>query len=463
MRISHLAGANWRSVGLLLLWLSLRGLLTAQSAPAEQMGDSLTIFDHSADSRYWISGQINVIFQAHPAFPAKYSGENSLHADAEHATSRVMTLFMGWRFNSTTALLVDLESAGGRGISDALGLAGFTNLDVVRNPDLGAKPYLARWMIHKIIPLSERTIEIDRNALSMFKKLPARRLEIRAGKFSLVDFFDLNSVGSDSHLQFMNWTIDNNGAYDYAANTRGYTDGALVEYDDRQWTVRFAETLMPKVANGINLEANLQHAHAENLEFEIRKGLIPHRSGTLRVLSYVNHGNMGNYRQAVDAFLAGKTPRPDIQAHPRQVRVKYGLGINLDQKLTDTLSVFGRFGWNDGHNESFAYTEVDQTLSFGWILRGDRWKRHSDHFGVAFVANAISGDHRRYLALGGRGFLLGDGALTYGREQIVETFYTAHLWRGLFLGPGLQHVVNPGYNRDRGPVLVPTLRFHVDF
>jgi high affinity Mn2+ porin len=431
--------------------------------PSDNSDEATTIFNHSQTSRFWVSGQFNTILQWHPSFPAKYSGPNSLRPEGENATSRVMTLYMGMQITHSTELFFDLESAGGRGISDALGAAGFTNLDVVRNPTLGSTPYLARLMIRQIIPLSSETVEAERGPFTLATKLPARRLEVRVGKFSTVDFFDVNSVGSDSHLQFMNWTVDNNGAFDYAADTRGYTYGLLLEYEDKRWALRFAECLMPKVANGINLDLNLSRARGENLELELRRNFLPHRAGILRLLAYANHANMGNYREAINAFLNGRDATLDITAHRQQGRVKYGFGLNIEQEVADGLRVFGRFGWNEGKNESFAYTEVDNTVEAGADLRGTRWKRKLDKVGLAFVSNGISKDHRTYLALGGQGFLLGDGGLTYGRETIFETYYTAHLWRGIFSSLDLQHVANPGYNKDRGPVLAPAFRMHVDF
>ena len=422
-----------------------------------------TILPHSDKSRFWISGQINTIFQWHLSFRARYSGDNSLKPQAENATSGLVTLYTGVQLSPKTEVIFDLESTQGHGLSEALGLAGFTNLDVVRNPDLGAKPYVARLMIRYIIPLGKEMVDAQRGPISLATKLPARRLEIRAGKFSLVDFFDLNSIGSDSHLQFLNWTVDNSGAYDYAADTRGYTWSVMVEYHDRNWALRFAEGLMPKVANGINLDLNLKRAGAENLEFELRRNFLPKRAGVLRLLSYLNHANMGNYRQAIERFRAGLDPLPDITAHPQQVRRKFGVGVNVEQEISKTLRLFGRYGWNDGRNESFAYTEVDNTLAVGGDFKGDAWKRKQDKIGAVFVTNGISGDHRLYLALGGKGFLLGDGALTYGRENIFEGYYTLHLWPGIFTSFDLQHINNPGYNRDRGPVLVPSVRLHLDF
>src|SRR5581483_999126 len=174
-----------------------------------------------------------------------------------------LTLFTGLRLTNTTEFLCDIQETGGHGIGEAFGLAGFTNLDVVRNPALSKAPYIARLIYHQIIPLGANTVPQLRGPYSLFPRLPERRIEIRFGKFSLADFFDLNTYGSDQNFQFMNWTIDNNGAWDYAADTRGYTYAAMIEYDSPHWSLRFAEALMPKAANGIHLDADLSRARSE--------------------------------------------------------------------------------------------------------------------------------------------------------------------------------------------------------
>lgn len=439
----------------------------AQSQPpaAEETPDvasSTTIFNHPP-GRFWLSGQINIISQSNPAFPAAYSGPNSFGPGAQEATSRVITLYTGMELTPSTQVILDIESAGGHGLSNGAGLGGFTDLDVVRTPTLGQTPYLARFLVEKTISLGGGSVENDRGALSLPQSLPARRLEIWAGKFSAVDFFDVNPVGSDSHLQFMNWAVDDDAAYDYAANTRGYTWGAVLQIYDRNWAVRFGEAMMPKVANGENLDANLARAHSENLEFELDPSLLSHRATAIRLLSYVNHADMGNYREAIDGFLSGRNRVPDVTLTRRQGRVKYGFDVNLYQDFGDGVRGFARWGWNDGRNESFVYTEVDRTASLGGDLSGSHWRRNLDKVGAAFVVDALSGDHRRYLQLGGKGFILGDGGLDYGLEKIFETYYTFHLWRGVFASADVQHITNPGYNRVRGPVLVPSLRLHVDF
>jgi len=453
---------------ILCLWTvapSVAADVPAQTADPEQTSDSdpqTTVFRHPESARWYIAGQINVIFQAHPRFHAPYTAANSLKPWGQSATSRVATLYTGVQLTRSTDFLFDMESASGRGLSDALGLAGFTNLDVVRNPQLGGAPYLARVMLHQIIPLSREKVESERTPFSLATEVPVRRLELRAGKFGMADFFDLNSVGGDSHTQFLNWTIDNNGAYDYAADTRGYTWGGIADFEDRHWGVRFAEAAMPTVANGIKFQTDLSLAHAENVEFEFRGHLRPERATVVRLLGYVNHANMGVYSEAIHNFLDGETPRPEITAHPLQVKMKYGAGLNIEQQLTAHLCAYGRLGWNDGHTESYVYTEVDRHGEGGLLVAGELWRRKLDKVGFAFAINGLSPDHREYLALGGQGFLLGDGKLNYGRESILESFYTLHLWRGVYTSFDLQYVANPGYNRDRGPVVVPGLRLHID-
>jgi len=421
------------------------------------------MFPHFKNSRFWLSGQMNFVFETHPEFRAPYSGPHSLSPDYEKGTSRLLTLYTGIRLNTSTELLVDIEEAGGSALSLGFGLAGDANLDIVRNPLLSKQPYLGRGMIHKVFALSSDKIENERNAFSLFDELPRRRLELRFGKFSMPDFFDLNSVGSDTHFQFLNWTTDNNGAWDYAADTRGYTVGLTADYEDRNWGFRFGEALMPKVANGIDLVWRPWQVHAENYEFELRRGFIPKKSGVIRLLAYTNYANMGIYRDAVAQFEKGEVEVPDITNHPWHITRKYGFGANIEQELAPNLTAFARFGWNNGKTESFAYTEVDQTFAAGLGARGRWWHRRYDRAGLAVVTNGICKDHQEYLRLGGLGFLLGDGNLTYGRETIVETYYTAHVWRGIYVAPGLQHINNPGYNRDRGPVLVPSFRLHLEF
>ena len=431
---------------------------------APKAGTDETFLDHGGKEPFWFGAEINSILQMHPSFDARYSGPNSLQPQSEAALSGLISLYTAYRVFRTTEVVMDIESALGGGLSNALGLAGFTNLDVVRNPSLSHEPYVARAEIHQVIALGGPwEPNDDRDWDNSAPEAPRHRLELRAGKLSVPDVFDINPAGSDSHRQFMNWTVDNNGAYDYAADTRGYTYGFVVEYQGPRVEARFGEFLMPKVANGIDLDFDLGQAHAENFELEIKYARGDYWRGTLRLLAYHNTANMGSYREAIDAYRSGLDTAPDIVAYRKQGRTKYGFGANVYQELGPLFRAFLRMGWNDGANESFAYTEVDNTFEIGGDVRGAPWHRPDDKIGLALVSNGISDDHAEYLRLGGSGFLLGDGTLRYGRETIVEQYYDFHIWRGAFAAEDVQLIANPGYNQDRGAVWVISLRGHLEF
>ena len=428
---------------------------------------------HPDSQSWWLSGEANIIFQGRLPFHELYEGTNSFRNSAEYKTSLLGTIYTALRpthsIRYNTDLILDMESTGGRGLSQALGLAGFTNLDVVRNPNLGPAPYLSHYEIHQVIGFTQQSTSQDPGPWALAPSVPVRRIEFRIGKMSVPDFFDLNKVGSDSHLQFMNWAVDNNGAWDYAADTRGYSVGGMAEYDDRIWSVRYGIFAMPTVANGIDMDWAFSRAHGQNGEFEFRHSLVQKRKGTERLLFYANRAHMGTYREAVEDFLNGTDTAkygvavPTITLHEHFSALKYGVGYNAEQEVTENLRVFARFGWNEGQHETFAYTEIDQTVLAGADYAGTRWHRPVDKVGLAVVSNAIKADHREYLKLGGLGFLLGDGNLNYGRENIVESYYNWHAWRGLFYALDVQHIDSPGYNRDRGPAWVGSVRAHVDF
>jgi high affinity Mn2+ porin len=416
---------------------------------------------HHPDAAWWLSAQLNLIAQGQPGFHSPYEGDHSFRAKDYHRASFVATVYAGYEVTPNTAIVIAGESAGGGGLSEAVGIAGFTNLDVVRNPTLGVAPYLGRAFIEQVIPLSDHRVASDRNPLHVLRSVPDHRIEIRAGKFGTVDVFDQNEGATDSHLQFMNWAIDNNGAYDYAADTRGYSLGATIEYDAPLFAVRFGEMLMPTVANGIDYDTDIANARGENLEVEIHDCIAGH-PGLVRVLAYANHAKMGSYAEALAELRADVVTVPDVTDTRLAGRIKYGFGLNAEQEVATDTNVFGRLGWNEGHYESFAYTEIDNTLLLGADMRGGRWHRPGDKVGIAVVTNGLSADHRAYLAAGGEGFLLGDGKLAYGRETILETYYTARAYRGIFPALDVQVIDNPGYNRDRGPAIVGSVRLHVE-
>jgi hypothetical protein len=449
-----------RSVLVVVALVAMPALALADDPDGDGIDNDLYLIPHPARS-WWISGQLNVITQLQPGFHSPYEGEHSLRTEDTHATSFVGTIYGAYEVTHLTAVMLAVESAGGAGLSNALGVAGFTNLDVVRNPTLGATPYIGRVLIDQIIPLSDEYVIASRVPFDVLRRLPKRRFEIRAGKVSTVDMFDVDSVGSDSHLQFMNWAIDNNGAYDYAADTRGYSLGAILEYAEPLWALRYGALLMPTVANGIDYDTDIAHARGEQLELEIDDCIHGH-PGVIRVLGYLNHAKMGNYDESIAEYRQGIVDTPDITATRLAGRTKYGFGFNMEQDLDPDLRAFVRLGWSDGKNESFAYTEIDNTVLAGFELHGPRWSRPLDQLGVAGVTNGLSDSHRTYLELGGSGFLLGDGKLHYGRENIFEAYYTMFAHRGVYPAIDVQVISHPGYNIDRGPVVVGSFRLHLE-
>jgi high affinity Mn2+ porin len=469
----------WRRLGRILVAASLmivcslsfqRALaqlpdVTSRQKPGPQGPDEspTTMFPHLPDGRFWFSGQMNVIDQAHPPFSASYSGPNSFQTPAQNAAGQVTTLYTGMQFTKSSEVLLDFEAAAGLGLSGALGIAGFTNLDAVRDATLSNAPYLSRVMYHQVFALGREKTDGNRGPLSTFNKLPVRRVEMRVGRFGMTDFFDTNAVGSDSHLQFLNWSIDQNGAYDFTGDARGYTWGVLTEYQSPKWGARFSEALMPGPQNGGPLVWNLRKANTSNAEVELHHGVLRKKDGVIRLLGYLNHANMGVYHAANEQYLQGLSTQPNIGDHPFRVTSKSGLGINLEQAVMENVTLYARFGWNDGKTESWSFTEIDHTVSSGVGVLGRLWKRNNDRTGIAFALNGISREHARYLELGGLGFVLGDSGLQYAKEKEAEVYYTAHVWRGLFLGPDLQYVVDLGYNKSRGPVIVPSFRVHTEF
>jgi hypothetical protein len=412
-------------------------------------------------NKYWLSGQLNVVTQFHPAFHASYSGPSSLQSDPEIAPTWVATIYTGYELSSTTEFFFDIESARGKGVSGALGLGGLGDLDAVTDGRATAAPYTARAMVRKIIPLSAQMVSEGRSPLGLAANLPARRLEVRVGKMSLTDFFDLNAVGSDSHLQFLNYSIDNNAAYDIPANSRGYTYAALAELYQPAWTARFAEALEPKDTSGLHSDWNLSRSRSENLELELHPSIHDKQPFTIRALAFLNHASMGSYPAAVSAFLSGQDSHPDLALHIRRGS-NYGFGLNGETTIGETLRLFSRFGWNEGTKEVFQFAEADRTVALGGDLSGKLWKEPTHRIGMAFAANGLLSSHRNYLALGGQSYLLGDGALDYGHEKILEAYYNVPLRHGFYAAFDVQQIWNPGYNQARGPVTIFGLRLHAE-
>jgi len=403
--------------------------------------------------------QETTITQYKPAFSAPYSGRNSLITSQETQTSITSTLFGDARLWKGAEAVFDPELSGGSGLSKTLGIAGFPNGETFRIGSSAPAIYIARLYFKQTFEWGKEkdTITDDQNQLAGLKS--KRYFSFVLGKFGMADFFDGNQYSHDPRMQFMNWALMDNGAWDYPANTRGYVLGAYAELGQPDWTLRFALTMVTTTANGAVWDAKVLHANTQTMEYE-RRYEIDGQKGTVRILGFLNNGKFGNYREAIN--LNPKAPNVDTtQAYGRH---KYGFGISADQSITNDFGVFAKVSANDGHTETWFFTEIDRSVSFGGVLKGTSWKRNDDELGLAFIGNGLSADHRDYLADGGYGFLIGDGRLNYSPEMIAELYYKINAFQKKFwLTPDYQFILNPAYNADRGPVNVFSLRAHIEF
>jgi high affinity Mn2+ porin len=415
--------------------------------------------DTLKQQRFNFHFQQTIITQYKPAFTAPYTGQNSLLPTEETQTSLTTTFFGGARLWKGAEAYFNPEMSGGAGLSKTLGVAGFPNGETFRVGSAEPKLYIARLYLNQNFTWGNDrdTMKDDLNTLAGFKS--KRYFSITLGKFGMSDYFDGNAFSHDPRTQFMNWSLMSNGAWDYPANTRGYVIGSFFELGLPTWTLRFAFTMNTTQANESIWDAKIGKANTETMEFEKRYS-INGKKGTFRVLTFLNNGKMGDYNIAI----AQNPPAPNIDSTQHYGRHKYGFGLNAEQNITDDLGVFAKASLNDGHTETWFFTEIDQSVSFGGVLKGTSWHRKNDEIGLAFVGNGISKPHRNYLADGGYGFLIGDGRLNYAHELIAEIYYKLDAFQEKFwLTPDYQFIINPAYNKDRGPVHVFGLRAHIEF
>lgn len=415
--------------------------------------------DSVKTERTSIHFQQTVITQYKPAFNAPYSGLNSLSPLQETQSSLTTTLFGAARLWKGAEIHFDPELSGGSGLSQTLGIAGFPNGETFRVGSVANKIYVARLYLKQTFEWGDEKDTIQPGADVLGGVRSKRYFSVAAGKFNLGDFFDQNSFSHDPRTQFMNWSLMDNGAWDYPANTRGYVYGFVAELGEPDWTLRLASTMVVTHENSSVWDADIARANTETIEYERRYELTGQK-GVLRLMAFCNNGKFGNYQQAITQNPSS----PVVDSTQRYGRHKYGFGINAEQNLSADFGVFARAGYNDGHTETWFFTEIDRTLTFGGVLNGRSWKRKDDEAGLAFIANGLSSPHRNYLADGGYGFLIGDGRLNYAPEMIAELYYKLNAWQNkLFITPDYQFIMHPAYNRDRGPVNVFSIRAHIEF
>jgi high affinity Mn2+ porin len=417
--------------------------------------------DDQTPERWNLFYQATSIGQYHGTFNSPYEGPFSLQDSPERDVSLTTTIFFGFRLAENTLFVFDPEIAGGRGFSGVNGVVNSTNGELPRVASATPKPYIARLYITQDFGFGTEKEKIESDENQPAGERPMTRYSITVGRFTLTDFFDNNRYSHDPRTQFMGWAVMYNGAWDYPADTRGYTWGWVHEFHTKSWSLRYASAAEPRVANGLRFDRRILVNRGDTLEEERRYSLRAH-PGAVRVLEYANHARAGNYAEAIKLSEETAT-RPDVTATRKNGTLKYGAGISADQEITKDFGIFARLGWNDGKTESFAFTAIDRLATGGVSLTGTKWKRKNDVVASELTVSGLSAIHREYLALGGYDFLIGDGRLNYGTENIWESYYNARLFKGFSTTFDLQHIQNPAYNRDRGPVWVESIRLHMEF
>lgn len=446
-------------------WLGTMWLLVAMAAPSacgqeSSPPDQPQTATNSAppDSQPWnLHFQSTVGAQGHPSFPAEYTGLNSLRPGAEVKDTVSVDVTGGVRLWRGGELFADALIWQGYGLSNTLGMAGFPNGEAYRVGKTYPDAYLCRAFIRETIGFGGEKQATDDAPFELEGKKDVRNLTITVGHLGAKDIFDTNAYANDSRSQFMNWALVANVAWDYPADTLGFTNGAAVELNTRTWTGRLGIFQVSKVANGIRMDWNLANAWSTAAEIERRYSPRGH-AGAIRLLAYDQRAHMGSYQETLNNPSLG-----EYIVLTAAYRNKYGFGINLEQEIRKNLGVFARLGWSDGKNQTYEFTDVDRTATAGLSLKGARWRRTEDTVGLGVIVNGISAVHRQYLAAGGLGITVGDGALDYRAERIVEAYYNWRIAKHFQLTPDYQFAQDPAYNHARGPVNLFALRLHTEF
>ena len=401
------------------------------------------------------------IVQGYPGFPAKYSGPDSLPSGGETRETVSLDLLAGVRLWRGAEAHVDGMMWQGYGIGNALGADGFPNGEAFRVGTTVPNLNIPRLFIRQTIGLGGEQEDIPDDQLDLAGRADISRLTLTLGRFSAKDIFDNNTYANDPRTQFMNWGLMANEAWDYPGDALGYITGFTAELNQPHWTLRYGFFQMPRESNGSALDSHFLEAWGMVTELERRYAIGEH-PGVIRFLAFLNHAHMGSYQDAINLYNEDPSVPADIDAS-RDYRFKYGFGLNWEQEIIKNVGVFSRVGWSDGRTEAWVFSDVDRTASLGLSVKGEAWARPDDTFGLAGLANGLSHVHQEFFEDGGTGILAGDGAMTYGWEKILETYYDCAVWKTIHLAADYQYIVDPAFNQDRGPVSVFGARLHWEF
>ncbi|MBB5053150.1 high affinity Mn2+ porin [Afipia massiliensis] len=413
------------------------------------------------ESTNWnVHGQTTLITQGYPSFRAPYQGPNSLPGIGRTRQTWTVGAFLGWRLWDGGELYFNPELAQGFGIGGTLGLAGFSNGEAQKGgaeyPEFRAQRYFFR----QTFGLGGEQEDVADAANQLPGKRDINRVTVTVGRFAVGDYFDGNSYAKDPRADFMNWAMWSSAAYDFPADLPGFTRGAVVELNRKDWAIRAGFFQVPSQPNSDVLTFKTGGAV---VEFEERHTIL-NQPGKLRVGVFANRGNTANYRNALGISAANPgIDINDIAPGTRRERSKYGFYVNAEQQIATDVGIFARASWNDGQNEILSFTDIDRSVSSGLSIKGSYWGRPADTFALGGAINGLSGAHRDFLAAGGKGLLIGDGRLNYGTERILETYYALALSKAFTFTADYQLITNPAYNADRGPVSIFSGRLHGEF
>lgn len=407
--------------------------------------------------------QSTFIRQDKAAFNSPYVGQNSLTGPKAQSYSLTATAYLGLRLggdaSKSTELYFNSEAVQGVSLSNLMGLGGLTNGELQKVAGDQISFYRPRIFARQTWGLGGEREMVASGQNQLAGSRDKNRLVLTAGNFSVTDIFDQNNYAHDARTQFMNWSFLTHGAYDYAADARGYTWGLAMEYIQADWAIRGGRFLEPRTSNSLPLNWNIFKSYGDQIEYE-RSYSVGEQTGKWRVLVFRNVAVMGNFTEALNQ--AAGTPVPPDFNTTRRSQSKMGIGLSAEQTLSKNMGGFVRASMHDGKTETFSFTEIDRSLSTGVVLSGGAWTRAQDKLGVAWAVNGLSSTHRAYAAAGGMGFFIGDGRLNYKPETITETYYLWALGRQQ-LSVNAQFIKNPAYNADRGPVRVVGVRWHTEF
>lgn len=418
----------------------------------------LTATQDTPSSDIWeVYGQTTYLPQAYPGFRAPYSGANSLTPAPQVQATWSNSLYLNARLWDGGEVYFNPELLQGFGFNNTVGLGGFSNGEAQKSNFPAPRFNPSRLYLRQTWGFGGEQETLESGPSQLGGKADVSRLTVQAGKFAVVDVFDGNAYAKDPRRDFMNWSIWAPGAFDYAADKVGLTYGVTAELNQKAWALRAGYFLTDAESNSDNFDMKVFQRGNYVLEFETRYSLFS-QPGKFRTIAWLNSAFSGSYRDTLNnpAFNL------DI-SQTREGRIKYGYVFNIEQAITKDIGVFGRWSWNDGKTEIMAFTDIDASLSFGTSIKGTSWGRPDDVVGIGSAFNALSRDHRDFIAAGGLGILIGDGQLNYRQEKIFETYYAMAVNKQFTVTADYQLIVNPAYNADRGPVSVFSGRLHGEF